>query len=147
MDLHHALGHDPNKEELLKGSLAGLRVALLEDVQRLGPNPLDQLAFAGGLIAHVHEQQKVFRALLGRRSGQFVQDRFRELLVDMVEQEWPEGTKPSWQAHATANYLGGALFQLLTWWLAANRPHPPQEIETLFHALSKPMLQTAKHMK
>ena len=135
--------HFPNKEELLKGSLASMRAALLEEVQGSGANTPDQLAFVGGLIAHVHEQQKAFRALLGRRSGQFVQDRFRELLVDMVDQERPAGAKPSWQATAMANFLGGALFQLLTWWLGTNRPHPPQEVEALFHALSKPVLQNA----
>jgi hypothetical protein len=48
------------------------------------------------------------------------------------------------QATATANFLAGALFQLLTWWLGTNRPHPPQDIEALFHALSKPVLQNAR---
>jgi hypothetical protein len=32
----------------------------------------------------VHEQRQVFQAMLGRRSGHFVQDRFRELLVELV---------------------------------------------------------------
>jgi len=35
-------------------------------------------------VLHVHEQRQVFQAMLGRRSGHFVQDRFRELLVELV---------------------------------------------------------------
>ena len=139
--------HYPNKEELLEGSFAGLRASLREQTQRSAVCPPDQLAFVGGLIEHVHQQQQVFRAMLGRRSGHFVQDRFRELLVDLVEEERPAGSRRSWQALAIANYLGGALFQLLTWWLGTSRPHRPQEIETLFHTLSKPVMQSARRVK
>jgi len=133
--------HYPNKEELLKGSLGDLRAALRAQAPRSAAVPLGQLAFVGGLIEHVHQQQHVFRAMLGRRSGHFVQDRFRELLVDLVAEERPAGARRAWQAQATVNYLAGALFQLLTWWLAASRPQRPDEIEALFHALSRPILQ------
>ena len=136
--------HYPNKEELLKGSFGDLRFALHAQAQRSGACPPDQLAFVGGLIEHVHEQQQVFRAMLGRRSGHFVQDRFRELLVELVSDERPTGAKRAWQSHAVAHYLAGALFQLLTWWLGASRPQRPQDIEALFHALSRPILQAAK---
>ena len=81
--------------------------------------------------------------MLGRRSGHFVQDRFRELLVELVSDERPAGSR-RWQAHAVANYLAGALFQLLAWWLGTSRPQRPQEIEALFHALSRQVLQSAR---
>ncbi|EHR71561.1 transcriptional regulator [Burkholderiales bacterium JOSHI_001] len=132
--------HFPNKEELLKGSFGDLRTALRDQAKQTAPESPDQLAFVGGLIEHVHQQQLVFRAMLGRRSGHYVQDRFRELLVDLVEEERPVGARRSWHAHAVSNYLGGALFQLLTWWLGASRPQRPQEIEALFHELSRPVL-------
>jgi AcrR family transcriptional regulator len=136
--------HYPNKEELLKGSFGDLRFALHAQAQRSGGGAPDQLAFVGGLIEHVHQQQQVFRAMLGRRSGHFVQDRFRELLVELVTDERPAGAKRSWQTHAVSHCLAGALFQLLTWWLGASRPQRPQDIEALFHALSRPILQAAK---
>lgn len=132
--------HYPNKEELLKGSFGDLRTALRDQARQRALHSADQLAFVGGLIEHVHQQQLVFRAMLGRRSGHYVQDRFRELLVDLVEEERPAGARRSWHAHAVSNYLGGALFQLLTWWLGASRPQRPQEIEALFHDMSKPVL-------
>jgi AcrR family transcriptional regulator len=139
--------HYPNKEDLLRGSFGDLRSALRAQAQRCAAGPSDQLAFVGGLVEHVHQQQLVFRAMLGRRSGHFVQDRFRELLIDLVEEERPAGARRSWHAHAVSNYLGGALFQLLIWWLGASRPQRPQEIEALFHALSRPVLQAARHAK
>jgi hypothetical protein len=45
---------------------------------------------------------------------------------------------------AVSNCLGGALFQLLAWWLCASRPQRPQEIEALFHDLSRPVLLRAR---
>ena len=100
--------HYPNKEELLKGSFGDLRTALRDQARQRALHSADQLAFVGGLIEHVHQQQLGFRAMLGRRSGHYVQDRFRELLVDLVEEERPAGARRSWHAHAVSNYLGGA---------------------------------------
>lgn len=136
--------HYPNKEELLKGGFGDLRIALRDQAKQRTPDSPHQLAFVGGLIEHVHQQQLVFRAMLERRSGHYVQDRFRELLVDLVEEERPAGARRSWHAHAVSNYLGGALFQLLTWWLGASRPQRPQKIEALFHDLSKPVIRSAQ---
>ncbi|MDR7305142.1 TetR/AcrR family transcriptional regulator [Rhodoferax saidenbachensis] len=130
--------HYPNKEELLKANFAGLRDALLAQAMA-GPAQPGQLAFVSGLIAHVHEAQDVFRALLGRRSGHYVQDRFRELLIELVQAGTP-GKARGWQAAAQAHYLGGALFELLSWWLGSNRPHKPAEIEALFDQWSQPVL-------
>jgi AcrR family transcriptional regulator len=130
--------HYPNKEELLKANFAGLRDALMAQAQA-GPAQPGKLAFVSGLVAHVHEAQEVFRALLGRRSGHYVQDRFRELLIELVQAGTPSKAR-SWQATAQAHYLGGALFELLAWWLGSNRPHKPSEIEALFDQWSQPVL-------
>ena len=131
--------HYANKEELLKASFTGLRNALMARAVANTSMP-GQLAFVPGLIAHVYEVQHMFRALLGRRSGHYVQDRFRELLIEMVLAGVPPGKSRNWQAQAQAHYLAGALFELLAWWLGNNRPQKPKEIEALFYLWSKPVL-------
>lgn len=136
--------HFANKEELLNASFSDLRDGLLAHTPATSAIP-NQLAFVGGLIAHVHEAQDVFRALLGRRSGQYVQNRFRELLVEMAHAELPVVKSRAWMSQAQAHYLGGALFEVLAWWLGGNRPHKPAEIEALFRAWSQPALQPLPH--
>ena len=131
--------HYANKEELLKASFTGLRNALMARAVTNTSMP-GQLAFVPGLIAHVYEVQHMFRALLGRRSGHYVQDRFRELLIEMVLAGVPAGKSRNWQAQAQAHYLAGALFELLAWWLGNNRPQKPKEIEALFYQWSQPVL-------
>lgn len=130
--------HFSNKEELLKQNFAGLRDALLAQAARSENG--SPLAFVPPLLEHVHEFQAVFRALIGRRSGHYVQDRFRELLVELVKSSGGRRSR-AWQADAQAHYLAGALFELLVWWLGSNRPHPPGEIEEMFGRWSRAVLQ------
>jgi AcrR family transcriptional regulator len=124
--------HFDNKEALLKANFAGLRDALLAHAaHHAGP-----LGFVSGLLVHLHENREVFRALIARRSGHYVQDRFRELLVELVGRSTAPRERKGWQAGARAHYLGGALFELLVWWLGSHRPQSPQEIELLFRQWS-----------
>jgi AcrR family transcriptional regulator len=132
--------HFPNKEELLKSSLAGLGQTLRAHA---APGPL---GFVSGLVTHVHEMQALFRALLVRRSAHYVQDRFRELLMEMMLADQP-GSRRSWQATARAHALAGALFELLVWWLGSNRPHKPREIEALFRQWSTAVLDAPMLLK
>lgn len=134
--------HFPNKEELLKQSLGGLRDGLMSSVSA-GTSGADPLGFLPGLLAHVHEQRLVFKALVGRRSGQYVQERFRELLVELVQANTASGKTRGWQDSARAHYLAGALFELMVWWLASNRPQRPEEITAIFKRWSASALDTA----
>lgn len=129
--------HYANKEELLKQNFAGLREALLAHASQRADG--SALGFVPPLLEHVHEFQAVFRALIGRRSGHYVQDRFRELLVELVKSGQPSATRraAAWQADAQAHYLAGALFEILVWWLGSNRPHQPREIQQLFEDWSQ----------
>lgn len=145
--------HFPNKEALLKASLADLRAVLLaQALATPASTSTDEdhdhdhgrghpLAFVPGLIDHVHEAQHVFRALLGRRSGQYVQDRFRELLVELIQHSMPETeTAPHWSSDARVHFLAGGLFELLVWWLGSHRPHPPGEIAARYKRWSQAVL-------
>lgn len=134
--------HYANKEELLKANFEALRTVLLAQAQSES-TPTGPLAFVPGLVAHVFEAQDVFRALLGRRSGQYVQDRFRELLVQLVRGQEPLRAAQPWQMDAQAHYVGGALFEMLAWWLGHNRPQRPQDIAQLFCQWSTPVLAMA----
>lgn len=134
--------HFPNKEALLKQSLDGLRGWLMGSV---GSDPTggEPLGFVPGLLAHVHEQRQVFKALVGRRSGQYVQERFRELLVELVLASAARSKARGWQNSARAHYLAGALFELMVWWLASNRPQRPEDIAAAFTRWSASALDLA----
>ena len=138
--------HHGGKEDLLRGSLADLHEGLRTQAPPGSAGP-DGMAFVAGLIAHAHEQQAVFRALLGRRSGWFVHERFQALLVEMVREELAAlAAGAGWEVEATAHSLGGALFRLLVWWLGEQRAQmqTPQEVEALFRTISQPVVKAMR---
>jgi AcrR family transcriptional regulator len=136
--------HYPNKDALLLGSLEDLRVALVH--QAAGRSAAARegthsgFSFASGLIEHAHEQRKVFRSLIGRRSGFVVQQRFREMVVRLVADELPDtsGTLPR---DALARCLAAAFVELLAWWVEQRKPITQEELASLFDELSIPFLK------
>lgn len=125
--------HFPNKETLLTESLAELRAMLEAEAEPSASG----LAFLPGLLAHVEENRSLVAALVGRRSALFVHERFRDMLVALLERDVEGGTPstPGWQAQARARAQAGALFELINWWLGANRPHSAADVEASFRAL------------
>lgn len=141
--------HFPDKAALLRGAFDDLQAHLLRSgtptatgAQRGQGQVLDdELPFLPGLLAHVHGQQTVFRALLGRRSSQAVQDHFRELLIRLFSAGAGAGPgarrNSSWTETARVHALAGGLYQLLVLWLGAARPRAPAEIEAWFRGFAR----------
>lgn len=116
--------HYTDKTDLLRGAFDDLHTHLLATAAA-SPGHVEH-PFLPGLLQHVHEQRDVFRALLGRRSGQVVQDHFRDLLIRLFGADHD----------ARTHLLAGSLFQLLVWWLGSARHHLPAEVEARFRAFA-----------
>jgi AcrR family transcriptional regulator len=100
--------HFADKEELLLSGFDGLRLELAAS----GPEPF---AFVEKLLEHAEGHRRLYRALLGKRAALAVQQRFRELLLEMVERSL-SALREDRRGTAT-HALTGALFELVRWWL------------------------------
>ncbi len=131
--------HFADKDDVLTGGIEDFRRAVREQVasQKGGGQPL---AFARAVIDHVWEQQRAFRALLGKRSGQAVMRRFREFVVDLVQDDLSGMAAPKREKGAAARFLAGGFLELLTWGLEPGSASGPQELEQLFRRLAAPAL-------
>lgn len=119
--------HFPNKEALLVGGFDDLR-GLLKQQHGPGGQVL-------GLIEHAHQNRRLFRTLIGRRSGFAVQQRFRDMLMRLVDEdlsEWP-GEAPR---AAAVRWVAGGLFELLIWWVESKSPMQPRQLHDLFKGLA-----------
>lgn len=140
--------HYPNKDALLQGGLEGLQTELQRQaLVRAGdanpqPEALTGFKFALGLIEHAYEQRKLFRGLIGRRSGYVVQQRFREMVIRLITDELPASTGRFPRA-AVARWLAGAFVELLSWWIEQRTPLPPEDLVVVFNQLSRPALDPA----
>jgi AcrR family transcriptional regulator len=136
--------HFVDKEDLLVGGLDDLRKML--GTQRPTPTGAGAggLGFVPGLIEHVHQHQRLFRALIGKHSGYVVQKRFRQLLVSLVKDDLAGRGPRIPDADAVAHYIAGACLELLSWWLDGRNTLGPVEIEDLFRRLTSPVLAAAR---
>jgi len=133
--------HYQGKEQLLAGAFDDLSVELRKQADAKNKAKSERLSFVRGLIEHVGEQRRVFLAVIGRKSGNVVQVRFRKMLLNLVADDIARFSVAGWQREAGARYLAGALFELLAWWVEApNNAVPSDEIERYFRRLSLPIL-------
>lgn len=132
--------HFRNKEELLAGGLGDLRGALREQAKAAREEGHGGLPFVRGLIEHVHEQRKLFRALIGRRSGHVVQTRFRDMVLQLARDDLSRLAAAQWRRDASAHYIAGALVELLAWWVEGRCAQPAEQIEHLFHQFTAPAI-------
>jgi AcrR family transcriptional regulator len=130
--------HFVDKEDLLVSGFDELRRALrAREAERTDRSPL---GFFRGIVEHVHENRRLFRAIVGKRSGQAVQKRFQQLLIDLVQEDLAGLATAGPRFDAMVHYLAGALFQTLIWWVDFRNSFQPADMERLFNELTTPVL-------
>ncbi|QOZ45994.1 hypothetical protein XH89_22835 [Bradyrhizobium sp. CCBAU 53340] len=117
-----------SKEDLLDGGLGDLSDELRRQAAAR-MHDVKMLPFARGLIDHIGEQRRLFRAIVGRRSGVVVQARFRTMVHELVAEDLARFRYTDWRGDAASHYVTGALVQVLAWWVDARSSIPADEIE------------------
>lgn len=143
--------HFDNKEDLLVSGFDGLRTALKE-LQRqahLRTTSSDErlFAFSHEMFAHIAEYRKVFRAMVGKRSGALVQQLLQKIVVDLVRDD----LKPvvgrrddrSAPAEAVVQFVTGGFFGLAMLWATGKLPVSVEEVNALFRRLATPGVKAA----
>lgn len=110
--------HFDSKDDLLSESLNDLREALTATAAT-GVTQLRPFAFLPGLLAHMDENRRVFRNVVGRRSGYGVERRFREMVFQLTEQDLARQNIAESQRPMQARYLAGGIVDLMAWWVDA----------------------------
>ena len=144
--------HFDNKDDLLVSGLEELR-ASLKDRQRVAlarRATVDQklFAFSHEIFAHTNEHRDLFRAMAGKESGAIIQRLWHKILVDLVRQDvkaiLPRDDDTSIPAEALVQFLVGALFGLLMWWLDGKMRLSVEEVNELFRRLAIPAVKIAQ---
>jgi AcrR family transcriptional regulator len=126
--------HFADREELLLAGYDDLRKMLRRASAAEGR--WRALAFTLPLLEHAEENKRMFRALVGRRSSEMAKSGLLRLIIELTREDLaPLG-------EATAQYVAGAFFQLLVWWVDSRSQLGPGDIDALFRRLTAPVLAT-----
>ncbi len=132
--------HFADKQDLLQESVRGLRDFLLsapelsDDKQQL-VHPA--LAFSLPMLRHVSEASELFGALVGKRTGMPVQQELHAMLVDLVCEKLEQAGSPvSAPAPLVAQFIVGAFFAVLNWWMSDPSQATPEQVDQHFRELA-----------
>jgi hypothetical protein len=104
--------------------------------------------FSLAMFEHVHEQQQLLRALLGRRGGAAVQSRIARLLADLVREgllPLTAGRRPAVPIELVTTSVIGAYLALISRWVDEDEPPTGREMDEAFRRLILPGVHAAIH--
>jgi AcrR family transcriptional regulator len=143
--------HFDNKEDLLVSGFDGLRAALKElqrQAHMRATTSDEQLfGFSHEMFAHIAEYRKVFRAMVGRRSGALVQQLLQKIVVDLVRDDLKDTVgrrdERSVPAEAVVQFVTGGFFSLAMLWATGKLSLSVEEVNSLFRRLAMPTVKAA----
>ncbi|HEY6037125.1 MAG TPA: TetR/AcrR family transcriptional regulator [Kofleriaceae bacterium] len=124
--------HFADKEDCLIGGLEHVRDDLLRS------QPREAFGFVRGLVAHAGDSRRMFRAVIGKRSGLAVQRRFREIVGELMTEDLRAQRIPERALATTSRFLAGALVELLLAWMDAR--DAANDVEQRFAELAAPVV-------
>jgi hypothetical protein len=90
----------------------------------------------------VDEHRRLWRALVGKRGGTAVKQRFRQGLLEVVREDVAAlaGKQRAEVVDGIVHYVTGAFMELVFWWLDERTALAPADVDAIFHRLTAPVL-------
>ena len=99
------------------------------------------------MFAHIVEYRRVFRAMVGKRSGALVQQLLNKIMLDLVRDDIKAMARRredhSVPAEAVVQFVTGGLFGLVMLWATGKLPLSVEEVNALFRRLAMPGVKAA----
>lgn len=131
--------HFADKEDLLLSGFDELHASLGALPPASGP----PFGFAETLVEHARSNTRLYRALVGKKSGRNVLRRFHDVVLRLVEADVERlGVAPS-RREPVSRYVAGGFLELLTAWLDRPSLVDPATLAPTFHALTDGVLDAA----
>jgi AcrR family transcriptional regulator len=94
------------------------------------------------LFQHVQQNYQYFHAMMRGNTGEVLWEAAQTTLSKNIEQTltnaYAEKRPPSVPWAVIAQYLAGSFLHLVKWWLRAEMPYEPEQMERIFQQLALP---------
>jgi AcrR family transcriptional regulator len=136
--------HYTSKDDLKRKGFEHLRKQLVDRQRAAQAAPGDikdrNFGFSLTMFEHARDHIDLYRALVGGRGGTVSLGQIRQILSDLVRNEFaaPVGNNSgdTIPRELVVQYVAGAYMAVLTWWLDGGAKLPPKRIDTMFRRLA-----------
>ena len=136
--------HYTSKDDLKRNGFEHLRNELVDRQREALATPgvfKDRsLGFSLTMFEHARDHIDLYRALVGTRGGTVSLGRIRQILSDLVRNEFAatvgKNSADSIPRELIVQYVVGAYMAVLTWWLDGGAQLPPQRVDEIFRDLA-----------
>jgi AcrR family transcriptional regulator len=131
--------HFRDKEDLLGSGIDHLAEQLRRDC---GSEPAERLGFTLGLFRHIDSHRPLYKAIVGRESGMIVERKMRRTFAGLIREDLMSRNFAGSEAigDLAVQYVVGALWSVVTWWMDYQVPLSPEELNRIFRQLTFPGL-------
>src|SRR5216684_525888 len=136
--------HYTSKDDLKRSGFEHLRKELVDRQRSAQAAPGDirdrSLGFSLPMFEHARDHIDLYRALVGDRGGTVSLGQIRQILSDLVRNEFAatvgKNSADSVPRELIVQYVVGAYMAVLTWWLDGGAKLPPKRIDEMFRRLA-----------
>ncbi len=125
---------------------SGPRPPLSRDRSPL-PDNSPTLAF----FRHAGQQQRLYKAMVGKRGGEIMQKHlyqyFSDLMRSHLDQRFPDAGDVAVPREVLVHYFVSSFLALLTWWLDRDMPYRAEQMDAMFNTLTMPGINNALRRK
>lgn len=136
--------HYTSKDDLRRSGLQHLRRELVDRQKAARPKPGNigdrSLGFSLAMFGHARDHIDLYRALVGGRGGVVALGTMRQILSDLVCNEFPTTVEKKSvdviPREVVVQHVVGAFMAVMTWWLDGGAKLPPHRIDAMFRSLA-----------
>jgi len=136
--------HYTSKDDLKRKGFDHLRKELVDRQRDAQAVPGDigerSLGFSLTMFEHARDHIDLYRALVGGRGGTVSLGQIRQILSDLVRNEFAATTDKNSAdivpRELVVQYVVGAFMAVMTWWLDGGAKLPPKRIDAIFRRLA-----------
>lgn len=134
--------HYLDKEDLLVSNVTDVLDTLSRQMERHELGTQRTPPSLAPLFQHVQQHYALYKALVRGQGIDMLHKKGHERLRMNIEQHLQQvvaaAHPPTAPLPLVADYMAGAIFTLLMWWLEHELPYPPEEMDRVFHQLVLP---------
>jgi AcrR family transcriptional regulator len=135
--------HFDGKDELLQASVARLHAWLRAEWRTA---PAQPLAFTLPLFQHLASHRRIYQTTVVRENEVSVPRHIRSMLLELVREDLQSrNVQAGVPLQLAAQYVVGALWSTITWWMERDPELPPEAINKVFQRLTFPGLATLQN--